>query len=116
MLALLFGYAPIAPAFAANSDAQLPACCRRAGLHHCSMMSASSDSDLGQTQLQNTPSHCPLFPHLAIVGHASLFAPDTSGVYSGTIQHPGLSARTKTSHRASISRDHQKRGPPAFLA
>lgn len=114
MLVLLFGFTPIAPAFAVNGDSQLPACCRRTGQHHCLMMSASGDS--GQTQLQNAPSHCPLFPHLAIVGHTSFFVPGAGGVYGAMMHYPGLSALTETAHHASLCRGHQKRGPPLFIA
>ena len=115
MLVLLFGYTPIAPAFAANSDSLLPACCRRTGQHHCSMMSAYGDPDQGQPHIQSAPSRCPLFPHSAIVCHSS-FLLGVSRVHGNITHYPAFPANTESPHRSSISRGHQKRGPPAFSA
>jgi hypothetical protein len=119
ILVLLFSYTLIAPAFVAQSDALLPACCRRAGMHHCSMMSAT-DGDAAIDQHAHhanfTAPRCAMFPHAAIVGNAAFFTPDTSRLHTSFVASPSLLAEAQTSHRISSPRAHPKRGPPALSA
>lgn len=112
-LVLLFGFTLIAPVLVGRANSVLPACCRRAGLHHCSMISSLSGSEL-HTQSQITTPPCPLFPYPAIVSHAVFFVPDASRLYAGLILLPGFSANIETPYLVLTPSAHQERGPPAL--
>jgi hypothetical protein len=54
LLLVLFSFALASPAFAADPDSNLPACCRRGGKHECSMHNS------GQPGWQSA--QCPIYP------------------------------------------------------
>ena len=61
VLLLLTALLPLQPLIAtAQSDASLPACCRRNGLHHCMMLQTVTLADSGQ-QRSVQPVPCPLW-------------------------------------------------------
>ncbi|HLY43332.1 MAG TPA: hypothetical protein VKR52_19125 [Terracidiphilus sp.] len=67
LFVLLFGLGPLAATLNAADDAQLPACCRRHGAHHCDM-SGESVARLVRAGSGNpafsTPLRCPMYPGL----------------------------------------------------
>jgi hypothetical protein len=61
VLLLLTALLPLQPLLAsAQADANLPACCRRNGAHHCMMLQAMKMADSG-TQSFVRPSPCPFW-------------------------------------------------------
>jgi hypothetical protein len=117
-LLLLFALPAIAPLFAlsGNSDANLPACCRRNGKHHCAMSMEMAQAMLAGTQVRALPMKCPLYPKaLTTAQHHELSSHSASLIAAGLIAHPALHLQTEA--RARVSRDcaRQKRGPPALL-
>ena len=113
---LTFGLPGLKPLFAlsSRSDQKLPACCRRAGIHHCTAPSvASSQSDA--VRFAATPSHCPSYPDaLPIASHevvaisvVALVNQDLPRcavlLLSGNLLRPDAVRITRTT-----------RGPPAF--
>ena len=79
-LILLFLLGPLTAAFPASDDAQLPACCRREGAHHCAMAAAMAAGQIdGQGASLRAPLTCPYFPGataaLLIPTHALIAAP-----------------------------------------
>ncbi len=61
VLLLLTALLPLQPLIASvQTDANLPACCRRNGSHHCLMLQAMTLADSG-TQPSVRPSPCPLW-------------------------------------------------------
>jgi hypothetical protein len=61
VLLLLTALLPLQPLIAsAQTDASLPACCRRSGAHHCMMMKSMMLTDSG-TQTSVRPAPCPLW-------------------------------------------------------
>jgi hypothetical protein len=49
VLSVLLSFPLIAPLILANTDSDLPACCRRNGQHHCSASSMGTETSAGTT-------------------------------------------------------------------
>ncbi len=98
-----------------DSDSNLPACCRRAGMHHCSMGHANSGSTTGPALESGA---CPYFPTTASVcAFAKIALPGVTSTPPSL--HSDLSAAPIRSHvRVSTSPDdsNRKRGPPSLLS
>ena len=115
LLLVAFSLPLIAAAFQ-DAESNQPACCRRAGIHHCSSMGqAESDSTSGSKLKSGA---CPLFPTTASVSALAKLA--LPGV-SRSILAPALSlsAAPLGGHvRISASADtaNLKRGPPSLLS
>lgn len=115
MMLLLFGSFLSAPLFAASYDAQsdLPACCRRAGKHHC--MLRTRQVDPGATQVSAAQETCPFCPQarmMSVVQNHGI-APSPAGVFYAALQsHPACHAQLEARQRISFDRSRQKRGPP----
>ncbi|MFP5226776.1 MAG: hypothetical protein ACLGXA_04055 [Acidobacteriota bacterium] len=114
LLVTVFSLPLIAPAFASPpGDAQLPACCRRGGKHHCAM----------SMELQNIPSRfhvvserCPYAPfgHAPfLVAHA--LATKTAAAASNAPGPAAVVRAAEAGYRISADRARHKRGPPAVL-
>ena len=63
-LLLLFSLPLISPVLplTAGSDANLPACCRRNGAHHCTKLGRPTDPSAPGANLSAIPQHCPAYP------------------------------------------------------
>jgi hypothetical protein len=105
----VFGFALVGPAvFASGGDSNLPACCRRAGKHHCAM------PDSAGSALQSTP--CPLFPSAPnlLANRIVVFAGSTPPAVSASIVQPADPREAISISRVAFHRPGEKRGPPAF--
>jgi len=112
-LMMLFSWMLIAPLFASSADANLPACCRRNGKHHCMMrmMEDSTDSKLRFTTVQEK---CPYAPAQVMVSHTQTPTGEQAHLFFAEINaHPALAPQTEAHFRISFSRSRQKRGPPS---
>lgn len=116
-LVLAFFSPLIAPAFTASiNEADLPACCRRNGNHHCMMYRMAMDR--APAPYRTVTNRCPYAPfaHLAILifhGYFSHERPLTAA------ESAVLAARVREAeagYRISFSRSRQKRGPPLLAA
>jgi hypothetical protein len=58
-LLLLCWLGPACALLPGSDEAQLPACCRRHGAHHCAM--ATANRSLGSGHSVAAPAHCPLY-------------------------------------------------------
>jgi hypothetical protein len=119
-LLVLLGLPLVQPLFAltAKSEANLPACCRRNGKHHC-MMSMAERSQLASRdpQFQAPAEKCPYCPTSVAVIHDNTFVPPTAqAIFAALIAHPAVVAQTESKLRISRNRSRQKRGPPASLS
>ena len=65
-LVAMFSLPLIAPVLLADTDSNLPACCRRGGQHHCAM-SNIADQSFG-TGMRAVQPRCPLFPKTGSAG------------------------------------------------
>jgi hypothetical protein len=116
-LILFFGLGPLS-VFIDSEDANLPACCRRHGAHHCAMAMRMAaimrDAASGKMPMASAPMTCPEYP-----GAAALFtapAPALTIAAAG-LPVPRQQARVALADyaapEATPTRTHAGRGPPA---
>jgi hypothetical protein len=125
-LTLLFGWAFIAPvlpalvpsifASALAGDANLPACCRRSGKHHCMMGRAAGASPSSGPTAAQLAEKCPYQPGAVVAPQPSFFSThDMQSTPTPLFQRPAPVSQAEASYRIAASRSHQKRGPPTIL-
>jgi len=114
LLLLLLTSPLVTPLFAGNPRADLPACCRRNGKHHCAEQMRMPPSE--GAQFASAGMKCPMFPvGLATLGHSPQILSTTSQYFYGAIvSHPAIHAQAEISYRVCWSRSQQKRGPPVL--
>ena len=114
---VLFAFSlPLISAPFQDADWNQPACCRRAGIHHCSSMGQDEPDSTSGPKLKSGA--CPLFPTTANISALAKLA--LPGV-SRSIPSPASSlsaARLRSQVRISASADasNPKRGPPSLLS
>jgi hypothetical protein len=113
LLVLTFGLPTVAPALglAAGAQANLRACCRRNGAHHC--MEAATPPMDGHAASARFP-RCPALP--AVVSNLRpnvLAAPAASPIFSITFTRSARLRQTEARARVALDRARHKRGPPA---
>jgi hypothetical protein len=118
-LLLLFSFPLVSPllALSTNSNANLPACCRRNGTHHCQMKMLRSKTSAHQTTISTLSTKCPFYPRPAtLVRHndARLRASARQLAYS--VNHATIKAPPRTHIRIALDTAWQKRGPPAQVS
>jgi hypothetical protein len=116
-LLLLFSLPLISPllALTATSDANLPACCRRNGAHHCTSMAGPTDPPAG-INLAAIPQHCPAYPAVVTSArHGDLSFHAASLIFAGIVSHPTVKPQTQARARVALDISRQKRGPPTDL-
>ena len=117
LLLAVFGFWTAAPLMMADpSDLSLPACCRRNGLHHCSMSRRCGAQDQGPA-LRNIAAVCPYCPQTGVscdYTRTVLPAPART-FFAEVLSHPAVRPQSEAQHRISFARSCQKRGPPSFL-
>jgi hypothetical protein len=99
-------------AFSQDPDAGLPACCRRHGQHHCTMLDAGSDGSVHRVS-----AICPAWPQRGVPSPVGShhFAECTSLVSVSLRSDPSVPLQTHTGRPAVRERLHPKRGPPTRL-
>jgi hypothetical protein len=102
-----------------KSEANLPACCRRNGKHHCMMTMADRDRLLSPQPGFSAPMEkCPYCPGAILSLHHSVdFVPPLGSVtHDEVLSHPAGVSQAECNLRISRDRAHGKRGPPiSFL-
>jgi hypothetical protein len=101
-----------------GANANLPACCRRTGAHHCSSNAADERESSSGTAVQAIRHACPYFPATtSLTGHSDTALPKNSdAIFASLLSHPAVQAQTEARYRVSSGRSHQKRGPPALFS
>jgi len=118
-LLLLFSFPLAAPLFAlsASSEANLPACCRRNGAHHCQMKMQETGTAAQQTTAFSTPMKCPSYPGAAtLVRHNDARLHSIAGLLVETVNDPIIKVPAYAHVRIDLDTAWQKRGPPALTA
>jgi hypothetical protein len=115
LLMLFFGLGPLSATLEASDDANLPACCRRHGMHHCTMtarLAAAQQQD--SAPAFTAPSTCPYYP-----GAAAVLTPPVPALTAAAAASPSLKATmykpiaARTQVFSGPARTHAGRGPPA---
>ncbi len=111
-LILFFGLGPLS-VFIDSEDANLPACCRRHGAHHCAMAAVMGDAVSGKTPIASTPLTCPEYP-----GLGALFTAPAPALTVTAAGRPAVRERARVAladcaaPEATPTRIHAGRGPP----
>lgn len=116
-LLMMFSWMLIAPLLAPDADANLPACCRGKGKHHCHcMMSRMGRLSGNQKGFTAVSEKCPCGPAVPCAVHSATFKPEARArFYSEAVPSPARVALAEARPRLSFLRSHQRRGPPAPL-
>lgn len=121
LLVFLFGFLLMGPGLFVDAEANLPACCRRDGSHHCAMM----DMDRGEAPAPSSGpvvrarvARCAFYPTGgALLPHSGPALVAAAQPVHGPILHQlAVQAQAEAGYRVSLSRSHQKRGPPHLLS
>ena len=111
-LLFVFSLPSLASALAASDpESNLPPCCRRAGKHHCAMMTP-------HRQLASGPrwqaARCPLYPSAQTAPACRIVSAAVTSTASvpALISYPAIRPQMQLSSRESFSHGWRKRGPP----
>ncbi|MBB5328568.1 hypothetical protein [Tunturiibacter gelidoferens] len=116
-LLLLFSAPLISPllALTASTAANLPACCRRNGAHHCMMNMDQTESSSSSHNVSTIPQKCPSYPAAVTqIQHGDLSSHTASLIFAEIVSHPSVTTQTEARARVAFDRSRQKRGPPSF--
>lgn len=127
LLLAVFGL-PLLSSAALGQDAEagLPACCRRAGAHHCAMTmgergplanATEASTHNGEVRFRRLAERCPCCPTTPVTAHADPFSgPEQVRLMAAVFgSQAGVVAQTESRWRIARDRSRQKRGPPQIL-
>lgn len=115
-LLAVFMWLLVAPAFGPDAEANLPACCRRNGKHHCAMR-WMAQRDAGFPGLTTVSEKCPCGPAAASAVHSgSYYRSADSSLSAHLSNQPTALRQAEPLLRISLPGGHSKRGPPMPLA
>jgi hypothetical protein len=118
-LLLLFSFPLVSPllALSANSDANLPICCRRNGAHHCQLKMQRSNTSAHQITISTIPTQCPFYPGPAtLVRHNDARLHASTRLFAASVDHASVKAPTYAHVLIALDTAWQKRGPPTEIA
>ena len=106
---LVFG--PFASLLPASAEARLPACCRRAGKHHCAMGADAAQQD-GSAKHFSAPRCCPSYP-AAVTVITPAFLPGQAVFLQAPVAKLGL-YRAESTPRSHFFSRASGRSPPSL--
>lgn len=118
-LLLLFSFPLVSPllALSTNSDANLPACCRRNGVHHCEMKMQRASISSHQVTVSTISTKCPFYPRPAtLVRHNDARLHASTRLLAQLVNHTTVKARSYAFVRVALDTAWQKRGPPTCIS
>jgi hypothetical protein len=113
LLLAVFSFSLISPAvFAARPDDNLPACCRRAGKHHCSSTTPAESSGPALKAAA-----CPSWPGAFTATNQRItpFAASSQNTSTGFVDRPADPAPLAIVVSTLSKRAGQERGPPFLV-
>jgi hypothetical protein len=116
LMVLLFGFPLISPLFALGGgpESSLPACCRRAGAHHCAGGMTFGQGEDTSPRIGKIPSCCESFPRAVSPSNHQDLTLDTAALsFAEVVSHPAIHRQTEARARVALDRSRRKRGPPA---
>jgi hypothetical protein len=114
-LMAVVGLPLFAPFFGWKSESSLPACCRRAGMHHCMAMSDSMSSMSDDHSHFASNETCPYRSATLFVAQHSDAVLPADVIFANLTAHPAVQAQTEAVWRIARDRSRHKRGPPSLL-
>lgn len=118
-LLLLFSFPLVSPllALSATSDANLPLCCRRNGVHHCGMKVQRPDASGHQVTVSTISTKCPFYPRPAtLVRHNDARLHASARLLTRSVDHSTVKVPIPAYVRIALDTAWQKRGPPTYLS
>ena len=116
-LLMLFSWTLLAPLLAPGADANLPACCRRNGKHHCNCMMRGMGQLAGNRKgLTAVSEKCPCCPASACVAPSPSCKPEAAAFHAEAVFHPAPAPQPQARSLVFFLSSHPKRGPPTLLA
>src|SRR5271154_5425521 len=115
LLLAVFSVPLIVPVLLANTDSDLPACCRRSGQHHCAM-AGMADKAAASAGRPAQPK-CPLFPKsgTAMVSFHAVFLGPSPQIGAPPVSPSANPKTNEDSPQIALRGSTQKRGPPSSL-
>ena len=119
ILLLVAFWLPLAiPLLATGGDsmANVPACCRKNGTHHCIMsLSEKQRTSQDETYLIAPRDKCPYCPGAIPANQQTPYVTaKATSLKVSVAAHPSGVAQTESKRRISLDRSRQKRGPPVL--
>jgi hypothetical protein len=108
-LLAIFGFSPLAPALFADDSSNLPACCRRLGVHHCTQLP-------GGVSFKGVCSQYSHFPATLAQpeGAKTALCMATQALRADSTARLCAAEQGLALYRVSFNRSRHKRGPPAL--
>jgi len=118
VLLLVFGLPVVAPALGpeASAETNLPACCRRDGMHHCTKTPEQLEALRHGNQLNAVSGKCPCCPATPANLHQDVLALVVrAAMPSGIVTQTEKVSQAETWARIALAGARHKRGPPQDL-
>jgi hypothetical protein len=115
LILALFSFLLAAPALFADADSNLPACCRRLGLHRCALVATMAGPASGPS-VQAAPCSTFLGARAVPVQARAGVHKAPQGAVSSLAAYATEREQTEARYRVSFNRSRQKRGPPALFS
>jgi len=113
-LILMFGLGPLSSLIDGSEDANLPACCRRHGAHHCVVAAMARQAQSGKTPMVSSPMTCPSYPGaIALLSTPAQALAAASRTVETLFAFAYVQVATHTSGLSKPAQSHAGRGPPA---
>ena len=118
LLLAVIGSPMITPLLFAGARAELPACCRRDGKHHCGMGGVTGTASPEAPALKTFQPKCHFFPKLGALPANSKFVVVVAGIMIGVVDLIGLQVNHSISTPPLVGRRgaERKRGPPPVFS
>ena len=113
-LILMFGLGPLSSLIDGSEDANLPACCRRHGAHHCVVAAMARQAQSGKTPMVSSPMTCPSYPGaIALLSTPAQALAAASRTVETLFTFAHVQVATHTYGLSKPAQSHAGRGPPA---
>ncbi len=112
---VLFSFLLAAPVLLADADSNLPACCRRLGLHRCALVATLAAPASGPSAQAASCSSFPGARAVPVQAKADVHKA-SQGLVSSLATYATEREQTEARYRVSFNRSRQKRGPPALFS
>ena len=114
-LTMLLGWTLIAPLLAVDAEANVSACCRRHGKHHCTCCMRGHNSN--QQGVTTVAEKCQCPPPIAVTAHFPSFKPGSAATrLAEAVSRPAFAPQTRAYLQLLSKCGNPKRGPPTPLA